>query len=176
VIVEDEFEFGSKDEEFVWRSLGIDHKERFQNSQSKDEEYVMAETQIIASENVRNHRETRTKGLLLEVLGVIMVRNMMKGPKTKRVSWHKHLVSNTPQTLIPLRPNLGVLNLHPKWRAKFTVIEESKDLTSLSLNELIGNLKVHELIIKKDSKIVKGKGKRRSLALKAKKNPVTKRV
>ncbi|GJX65408.1 hypothetical protein Tco_0299751 [Tanacetum coccineum] len=47
--------------------------------------------------------------------------------------------------------------------------EESKDLTSLSLDELIGNLKVHEIIIKKDSKIVKAKGERRSLALKAKK-------
>ncbi|GJS56241.1 hypothetical protein Tco_0629603 [Tanacetum coccineum] len=32
-------------------------------------------------------------------------------------------------------------SLHPKWRAKVTVIEESKDLTSLSLDELIGNLK-----------------------------------
>ncbi|GJZ18404.1 zf-CCHC domain-containing protein [Tanacetum coccineum] len=31
--------------------------------------------------------------------------------------------------------------LHRKWRAKVTVIEESKDLTSLSLDELIGNLK-----------------------------------
>nr|GFB67980.1 UBN2 domain-containing protein [Tanacetum cinerariifolium] len=48
-------------------------------------------------------------------------------------------------------------------------IEVSKDLTSLSLDELIGNLKVHEMIIKKDSKIVKAKGERRSLALKAKK-------
>ncbi|GKE10564.1 zf-CCHC domain-containing protein [Tanacetum coccineum] len=59
--------------------------------------------------------------------------------------------------------------LHPKWRAKVTTIEESKDLTSLSLDELIGNLKVHELIIKKDSEIVKGKGERKSLALMAKK-------
>ncbi|GJS75109.1 hypothetical protein Tco_0724990 [Tanacetum coccineum] len=32
--------------------------------------------------------------------------------------------------------------LHPKWRAKVTAIEESKDLTSLSLDELIRNLKV----------------------------------
>nr|GEV16133.1 UBN2 domain-containing protein [Tanacetum cinerariifolium] len=59
--------------------------------------------------------------------------------------------------------------LHPKWRAKVTTIEESKDLTSLSLDELIRNLKVYEMIIKKDSEIVKAKVKRKSLALKAKK-------
>ncbi|GKG34470.1 hypothetical protein Tco_0437166, partial [Tanacetum coccineum] len=59
--------------------------------------------------------------------------------------------------------------LHPKWRAKATTIKESKYLTSLSLDELIGNLKVHEMIIKKYSEIVKAKVKRKSLALKAKK-------
>ncbi|GKE69014.1 hypothetical protein Tco_1527086, partial [Tanacetum coccineum] len=60
--------------------------------------------------------------------------------------------------------------LHPKWHAKVTAIEESKDLTSLSLDELIGNLKVYEVIIKKDSEMVKGKREQnRSLALKAKK-------
>nr|GEW91596.1 UBN2 domain-containing protein [Tanacetum cinerariifolium] len=57
--------------------------------------------------------------------------------------------------------------LHLKWTAKVTAIEESKDLTSLSLDELIGNLKVHEMINKKDSKIVKTKGEWRSLTLKA---------
>nr|GEV84679.1 uncharacterized mitochondrial protein AtMg00810-like [Tanacetum cinerariifolium] len=59
--------------------------------------------------------------------------------------------------------------LHPKWRAKVTTIKESKDLTSLSLDKLIRNLEVHDMIIKKDSKIVKAKGERKSLALKAKK-------
>ncbi|GJS30607.1 retrovirus-related pol polyprotein from transposon TNT 1-94 [Tanacetum coccineum] len=49
-------------------------------------------------------------------------------------------------------------------------IEESKRLNNhLSLDELIGNLKVYELIIKKDSEIVKAKVERKSLALKAKK-------
>nr|GEV73754.1 Gag-Pol polyprotein [Tanacetum cinerariifolium] len=55
-------------------------------------------------------------------------------------------------------------------RAKVMANEESKDLRSLSLDELIGNLNVYELIIKKDSKMVKGKkDQSRSLALKAKK-------
>nr|GEY08184.1 retrovirus-related Pol polyprotein from transposon TNT 1-94 [Tanacetum cinerariifolium] len=53
--------------------------------------------------------------------------------------------------------------------SKVTTIKESKDLTSLSFDELIRNLKVHEMIIKKDSEIVKAKVKRKSLALKAKK-------
>ncbi|GJW81379.1 hypothetical protein Tco_0145354 [Tanacetum coccineum] len=59
---------------------------------------------------------------------------------------------------------------YPKWRAKVTTIEESKDLTSLSLDELIENLKVYEVIIKIDSEMVKGKREQnRSIALKAKK-------
>nr|GEV25122.1 retrovirus-related Pol polyprotein from transposon TNT 1-94 [Tanacetum cinerariifolium] len=50
---------------------------------------------------------------------------------------------------------------------------ESKDLTSLSLDELIGNLKVYEVIIKKDSEIIKDKREQsRSLGLKAKKESI----
>nr|GFB39330.1 UBN2 domain-containing protein [Tanacetum cinerariifolium] len=60
--------------------------------------------------------------------------------------------------------------LHPKWRAKVTAIKELKDLTSLSLDELIGDLKVYEVIIKNDFEMIKGKREQnRSLALKAKK-------
>ncbi|GJV86311.1 retrovirus-related pol polyprotein from transposon TNT 1-94 [Tanacetum coccineum] len=58
--------------------------------------------------------------------------------------------------------------LHPKWRTKVTAIEKSKD-SSLSLDELIENIKVHKMIIKKDSEIFKAKVERKSLALKAKK-------
>ncbi|GJT79135.1 zf-CCHC domain-containing protein [Tanacetum coccineum] len=51
-----------------------------------------------------------------------------------------------------------------------TAIEESKDLSSLALDELIGNLKVHEVVMEKDSKIYKGKKERvKSISLKAKK-------
>ncbi|GKF42831.1 hypothetical protein Tco_0126173, partial [Tanacetum coccineum] len=33
--------------------------------------------------------------------------------------------------------------LHPRWRAKVTAIEELKDLSSLALDKLIDNLKIH---------------------------------
>ncbi|GJU04396.1 zf-CCHC domain-containing protein [Tanacetum coccineum] len=48
--------------------------------------------------------------------------------------------------------------------------EESKDFSSLALDELISNLKVHEVVIEKDSEIYKGKKEIvKSIALKAKK-------
>ncbi|GJY48812.1 hypothetical protein Tco_0438768 [Tanacetum coccineum] len=60
--------------------------------------------------------------------------------------------------------------LHPKWRAKVTAIEESNNLTTLSLDELIENLKVYEELIKKDYETVKSKREQsRSIALKARK-------
>ncbi|GKC22373.1 hypothetical protein Tco_1024523 [Tanacetum coccineum] len=60
--------------------------------------------------------------------------------------------------------------LPKKWRPKVTAIEESKDLSTLFFDELIGNLKVYEVVLEKDSEISKSKkDKYKSLALKAKK-------
>nr|GEU35040.1 UBN2 domain-containing protein [Tanacetum cinerariifolium] len=60
--------------------------------------------------------------------------------------------------------------LHPKWHAKVTAIQESKNLTTLSLDELIGNLKVYEEVFKKDSETVKSKREQsRSISWKARK-------
>ncbi|GKC01175.1 hypothetical protein Tco_0987311, partial [Tanacetum coccineum] len=59
--------------------------------------------------------------------------------------------------------------LPPKWRLKVTTIEETKDLSTLLLDELIGNLKVYEVVLEKDSEASKNKKKYKSLALKAKK-------
>nr|GEX22696.1 copia protein [Tanacetum cinerariifolium] len=60
--------------------------------------------------------------------------------------------------------------LHPKWRAKVMEIKESKVFTSLALDELVRNLKVHEVVMEKDFEIYRGKKERiKSLALKAKK-------
>ncbi|GKA39602.1 zinc finger, CCHC-type containing protein [Tanacetum coccineum] len=47
--------------------------------------------------------------------------------------------------------------LPTKWRPKVTTIEESKDLSTLPLDELIGNLKVYEVVLEKDSEISKSK-------------------
>nr|GEU94955.1 zf-CCHC domain-containing protein/UBN2 domain-containing protein [Tanacetum cinerariifolium]GEY36561.1 zf-CCHC domain-containing protein/UBN2 domain-containing protein [Tanacetum cinerariifolium] len=53
------------------------------------------------------------------------------------------------------------------------VIEESKDLSLLALDELIDNLKVHEVVMEKDFEIYKGKKERvKSIALKAKKKSI----
>ncbi|GJX94207.1 retrovirus-related pol polyprotein from transposon TNT 1-94 [Tanacetum coccineum] len=41
--------------------------------------------------------------------------------------------------------------LPTKWRPKVTAIEESKDLLTLLLDKLIGNLKVYEVVLEKDS-------------------------
>ncbi|GJY76417.1 retrovirus-related pol polyprotein from transposon TNT 1-94, partial [Tanacetum coccineum] len=55
-----------------------------------------------------------------------------------------------------------------KWRPKVTAIEESKDLLTLSLGELIGNIKVYEVVLEKDLEVSKNKkDKYKSLALKA---------
>ncbi|GKG05978.1 hypothetical protein Tco_0326064, partial [Tanacetum coccineum] len=60
--------------------------------------------------------------------------------------------------------------LHPKWREKVMTIKESNNLTTLSLDELIGNLKVYEEVIKKDSETVNSKREQSiSIALKARK-------
>nr|GEY09750.1 zf-CCHC domain-containing protein/DUF4219 domain-containing protein/UBN2 domain-containing protein [Tanacetum cinerariifolium] len=60
--------------------------------------------------------------------------------------------------------------LHPKRHAKVKAIEESNNLTTLSLDELIGNLKVYEEVIKKDFETVKSKREQsRSITLKPRK-------
>nr|GEW53402.1 hypothetical protein [Tanacetum cinerariifolium] len=58
--------------------------------------------------------------------------------------------------------------LPSKWPPKVTAIEESKDLSKLPLEKLVGNLKVYEVVLEKDLEIAKNKKEKyKSLALKA---------
>ncbi|GJW17130.1 retrovirus-related pol polyprotein from transposon TNT 1-94, partial [Tanacetum coccineum] len=60
--------------------------------------------------------------------------------------------------------------LPTKWRPKVMAIKESKDLSTLPLDELISNLKVYEVVLEKDLEISKNKKEKyKSLALKARK-------
>ncbi|GJS96651.1 hypothetical protein Tco_0803619 [Tanacetum coccineum] len=57
--------------------------------------------------------------------------------------------------------------LPSKWRPKVTAIEESKDFSKLSLDELVGNLKVYEVVLEKYLESAKNKKEKyKSLALK----------
>nr|GEX13344.1 putative reverse transcriptase domain-containing protein [Tanacetum cinerariifolium] len=65
---------------------------------------------------------------------------------------------------------VSVDHLSDGLRAKVMEIKESKYLSSLALDELIENLRVHEVVMEKDSEIYEGKKERiKSIALKAKK-------
>ncbi|GJZ54540.1 zf-CCHC domain-containing protein [Tanacetum coccineum] len=71
-------------------------------------------------------------------------------------------------TYSPTHPSIGDQPPVTDSSSSHDTTQDSIGIT-LSLDELIGNLKVHEMIIKKDSEIVKAKVERKSLALKAKK-------
>nr|GEY61630.1 zf-CCHC domain-containing protein/UBN2 domain-containing protein [Tanacetum cinerariifolium] len=61
-------------------------------------------------------------------------------------------------------------SLPTKWRSKLTTIEESKELSTLLLDELIENLKVYGVVLEKDLEASKNKKEKyKSLALNAKK-------
>ena len=56
------------------------------------------------------------------------------------------------------------MSLPSSWHTKATVIEESKDLTTLSLEELIGSLMTYEINVKRNEEDLK---KKKIIALKA---------
>ncbi|GJY68926.1 hypothetical protein Tco_0471908 [Tanacetum coccineum] len=129
----------------------------------------------------KNRFETYVKSKDLDLWHVITDGDfppIQNNPETKKdevVHFHKQnddlkkkLAKNNEAKMNCVRKFLRAL--HPKWRAKVAAIEESNNLTTLSLDEFIRNLKVYEEVIKKDSEIVKSKREQsRSIALKARK-------
>ncbi|GJV74404.1 hypothetical protein Tco_1505988 [Tanacetum coccineum] len=94
---------------------------------------------------------------------------IQNNPKTKKdevVPFHKQ---NDDLKKKLAKNNEAKMALHPKWHAKVTAIEESKNITTLPLDELIGNLKVYEEVIKKDFKTVKARKNKKIPCIKMKK-------
>ncbi|GJX56841.1 hypothetical protein Tco_0286738 [Tanacetum coccineum] len=71
--------------------------------------------------------------------------------KTAKEVWHTLIKANHNKNHV--RKFLHALPL--KWRSKVMTIEEAKDLTTLPLDDLIGNLKVYETILGIDGVISK---------------------
>nr|GEU72708.1 retrovirus-related Pol polyprotein from transposon TNT 1-94 [Tanacetum cinerariifolium] len=115
----------------------------------------------------KNRFETYVKSKDLDLWHIITdgdfppIQNNLETKKDEVVPFHKQNDD--------LKKKLAKNN-EAKMRAKVTTIKESNNLTTLPLDELIGNLKVYEEVIKKDLETVKGKKEQsRSLSLKVKK-------
>ncbi|GJR20642.1 protein CHUP1, chloroplastic [Tanacetum coccineum] len=90
--------------------------------------------------------------------------------KTIKEVWHTLMITHQDKDYSNKNHVQKFLHAFPlKWRANVTIIEEAKDLAKFPLDDLIGNLKVYEIVLENDgvtSKTTKEKVK--SLALKAK--------
>ncbi|GKA62161.1 hypothetical protein Tco_0761680 [Tanacetum coccineum] len=121
----------------------------------------------------KNRFETYVKSKDLDLWHVITDGDfppIQNNPETKKdeiVPFHKQ---NDDLKKKLAKNNEAKMGITSKMARKVTEIEESKNLTTLSLDKLIGNLKVYEEVIKKDSETVKSnKEQSRSIILKARK-------
>ncbi|GKC14614.1 retrovirus-related pol polyprotein from transposon TNT 1-94 [Tanacetum coccineum] len=124
----------------------------------------------------KNRFETYVKSKDLDLWHVITDGDfppIQNNPKTKKdevVPFHKQ---NDDLKKKLAKNNEAKMAYIPKWHAKSHGMKNQRikqNLTTLPLDELIGNLKVYEEVIKKDFETVKGKKEQsRSLALKVKK-------
>ncbi|KAL6990875.1 hypothetical protein U1Q18_052533 [Sarracenia purpurea var. burkii] len=81
-----------------------------------------------------------------------------------------NLIINNLKSLGKVFPNIEIVRkilrtLPEEWRPKVTAIEEAKDLTTLSLDDLMGSLFTHEFTLKKKEE--DPFGKKKNIALKA---------
>nr|GEX06509.1 putative reverse transcriptase domain-containing protein [Tanacetum cinerariifolium] len=127
------------------------------------------------TQQTRRRRDTRSRiGISSKAMGIMNsfindIFEILAAESSKLVRYNKK------NTLSSWEIHTDVILVLPGELAEHTVfevttIEESKNLTTLSLDELIENLKVYEEVIKKDSETVKSKREQsRSIALKARK-------
>nr|GEV35059.1 putative RNA-directed DNA polymerase, eukaryota, reverse transcriptase zinc-binding domain protein [Tanacetum cinerariifolium] len=89
-------------------------------------------TAILQEANRRNNKEDGQNSTR-QVEALVVTRGRLMEPGFSGSHNHGYYSNNCVKKFLRA--------LHPKWRAKVMTIEESKGLTSLSLDELIGNLK-----------------------------------
>ncbi|GJV12747.1 retrovirus-related pol polyprotein from transposon TNT 1-94 [Tanacetum coccineum] len=120
--------------------------------------------------NLPDHRAQVDQGSQIKMIQVkeMMQDNDLKNSKSKDKGSKSRSQSMDEQSHYKQDKTITRQSINVK-RHIFNVIGGTEDGITLSLDELIRNLKVHEMIIKKDSEIVKAKVERKSLALKAKK-------
>nr|GEV53581.1 zinc knuckle CX2CX4HX4C [Tanacetum cinerariifolium] len=147
---------------------------------SSTSQKLLGSSQTKTKQTLNNSVSTSTEGTIpLEAVAQesVVTKVYTRRPKVVQiVLWYldsgcsKHMTRDRSQVTNFVHKFLGTVKLHPKWRIKVTTIEESKNLTTLPLDKLIGNLKVYEEVVKKDFRTVKGKKEQSiSLALKVKK-------
>ncbi|GJY42860.1 alpha/beta hydrolases superfamily protein [Tanacetum coccineum] len=142
-------------------SLVTDYEYEYQRELQRDsQEYKLTTAMIF---------ETYVKSKDLDLWHVIIdgdfppIQNNPETIKDEVVPFHKQ---NDDLKKKLARSNEAKIVIYNAWPS----IEESKNLTTLSLDELIGNVKVYEEVIMKDSETIKSKREQsRSIALKARK-------
>ncbi|GJZ91434.1 hypothetical protein Tco_0663361 [Tanacetum coccineum] len=129
----------------------------------------------------KNHFETYVKSKDIDLWHIIVHGNykppIQKEDKVEIIPYEKYEESRKKMISKNDEAKMILYNALPKKEyerifmcPKVTAIEESKDLSTLPLDELIGNLKVYEVVLEKDSEISKSKKEKyKSLALKARK-------
>ncbi|GJZ43606.1 hypothetical protein Tco_0590861 [Tanacetum coccineum] len=132
----------------IWQSLLITHQGNSQVKDNKIDLLVQQYKQYISFK----------KNLLIAIFGEIYI-----------IITSLKALDEGFLAITMLEVFIGLYN--PQIRAMS--IKELKDLSSLALDELIGNLKVHEVVMEKDSKIYRGKKEKvKCIALKAKKESI----
>nr|GEU92343.1 integrase, catalytic region, zinc finger, CCHC-type, peptidase aspartic, catalytic [Tanacetum cinerariifolium] len=116
----------------------------------------MHQYEVARYASVRCGRNMGGPSLLVDFEEINMNPNNVQGPPPAGLIPQNHGAARTwlekePANSITTWNDLVSKALHPKWHAKVTATEESKNLTTLPLNELIGNLKVYEEVKKEVS-------------------------
>nr|GFA23439.1 zf-CCHC domain-containing protein/DUF4219 domain-containing protein/UBN2 domain-containing protein [Tanacetum cinerariifolium] len=117
----------------------------------------------------KNHFESYVKSKDID-FGILLFMIITNLPSNIKLIQYYYYITKTLDESFSSRNHVKkfLRALPTKWHPKVTTIKESTDLSTLPLDELIGNLKVYDVVLEKDLEISKNKKEKyKSLALKA---------